>query len=265
MLAPFFKKKDSDGLGRAEPKLQQAEAQRADGPRAEAPIADTARTDAARAEGVRADSVPEAVYEQEERGEYPSRNAAPAKARMDKLSLDLLGVAEQMIQAKQLAEQKILELQDRLHQAGGHIDRLTRDIRNLDQMIGERDHSIADLEQKLAGKNLKVDQVLEDYRELQTAMSAEIEGMKGLLDMEQTKYRTLLQKHNDAQAEKTKKVNELEERISKLEIENGHMKAKYEAQLQEKAYLDRMINDFTSRMAAPFEPGSKNRPQGSGE
>ncbi|WP_438444997.1 hypothetical protein [Gorillibacterium sp. sgz5001074] len=247
MLAPFFKRKEQDGTDRAVP----------------------ASGAAAPEKPVHASQAAQAVEEQVE--EQPARPAAPSAApsgRMDKLSLDLLGAAEQIIQAKLLAEQKISELQDRLHQAGGHIDRLNRDIRNLDQMVGERDQSIADLEQRLAGKNLKVDQVLEDYRELQRAMSAEIEGLKGMLDMEGTKYRTLLQKHNDTVAEHAAKRNELEERIAKLEIENGHLNSKVESQRQEKAYLDRMINDFTSRMTAPFEKGAKprsNHPEGSGE
>lgn len=232
MFAPFFKK---------------AEQENADRPAGKARVA----------EEVRPEPAAEAVEEKPE--EQTSRNSAPSATRMDKLSLDLIGAAEQIIQAKQLAEQKIVELQDRLHQAGGHIDRLNRDIKNLDQMVGERDQSISELEHRLAGKNLKVDQVLEDYRELQNGMGAEIEGLKGLLEMEQQKYRSLLQKHNDAQTEKTKKVNELEEKIAKLEIENAHLKSKVDAQRQEKAYLDRMISDFTNRMAAPFESNGKTR------
>lgn len=238
MLAPFFRKKDQNGPDRATPYIRLAE--------------ESVAEPAARA----AEDPVEA---------QPQRTSAASPARLDKLSLDLLGVAEQMIQAKQMAEQKIMELEDRLHQAGGHIDRLTRDIRSLDQMVGERDQSITELEQRLAGKNLKVDQVLEDYRELQRGMSAELESLKGLLEMEQQKYRTLLQKHSDAQTEKTKKINELEERISKLEIENGQLKTRMETQRQEKAYLDRMISDFTSRMASPFGQGGQQRPEGNGD
>ncbi|MUT66514.1 hypothetical protein [Paenibacillus sp. NEAU-GSW1] len=178
--------------------------------------------------------------------------SSSSKANLDKKSLDLIFAVEQMIQARQHADRNIHELQDRLNHANNHVDRLNRDVKNLNKVIEEREKNILELENKLIEKNLKVDQVMEDYRELQTAMSAETEELKGVIDLEQQKYSGLLQKHNEAQAERNKRINELEEKISRLEAEAIHMRQKYEATRQEKTYLANMIQDFTNRMSVPF-------------
>ncbi|MNI73099.1 hypothetical protein D3C73_1290780 [compost metagenome] len=109
-----------------------------------------------------------------------------------------------------------------------------------------------ELEQKLVEKNLKVDQVLEDHRELQATLSAKMDELKGTIDLEQQKYAKLVQKHHEAHAEKHKRIIELEEKIGRLETENGHLTQKYETARQEKAYLSGMISDFTSRMTLPM-------------
>ncbi|MNP57805.1 hypothetical protein D3C76_1526660 [compost metagenome] len=56
------------------------------------------------------------------------------------------------------------------------------------------------------------------------------------------------------QAEKNRRISDLEEKISKLEIEYTHVKQKFEVQREEKAYLVNIVNDFTTRMTAPFSP-----------
>ncbi|EFM08615.1 conserved hypothetical protein [Paenibacillus curdlanolyticus YK9] len=185
--------------------------------------------------------------------------ASVGKANMDKKSLDLVFAVEQIIQARQHAELSIYELQDRLTHSAGHVDRLNRDLKNLNKVIDEREKNILELEQKLTEKNLKVDQVMEDYRELQGTMTAEIEELKSVIDLEQQKYGSLLQKHNEALSDKAKKINDLEDKIGRLEVENSHMKQKYESMRQEKNYLSNMISDFTSRMSAPLGQGKNDR------
>ncbi|WP_168121327.1 hypothetical protein [Paenibacillus sp. HB172176] len=182
---------------------------------------------------------------------------SPAKTNMDKKSLDLIFAVEQMIQAKQHMDLKLNELQDRLSHANSHGERLTRDVRHLNKVIDEREKSILELEQKIADKNMKVDQVAEDYRELQNKLAAEIEDLKSVIDLEQQKYENLLGKHNDALADKNKRIHELEEKIGRMDVEIAHMKQKYESTHQEKVYLANMINDFTTRMAAPIGAVSK--------
>jgi len=180
------------------------------------------------------------------------------KAQLDKKSLDLIFSVEQIIQARQHAETNINELQDRLTHSSSHVERLNRDMKNLNKIIEEREKNVRDLEQKLIEKNLKVDQVLEDYRELQTSLSSEIEDLKSSIDLEQQKYVSLIQKNNEAHAEKLKKMNDLEEKLGRVEIENTHLRQKYETIRQEKAYLSGMISDFTNRMTVPFGNGNGN-------
>jgi chromosome segregation ATPase len=180
------------------------------------------------------------------------------KAQLDKKSLDLIFSVEQIIQARQHAETNINELQDRLTHSSSHVERLNRDMKNLNKVIEEREKNVRELEHKLIEKNLKVDQVMEDYRELQSTLTTEIEELKSTIDLEQQKYVSLVQKHNEAHAEKLKKMNDLEEKLGRIEIENAHLRQKYDTIRQEKAYLSGMISDFTNRMSAPF--GNSNTP-----
>ncbi|OUS74402.1 hypothetical protein B1748_21515 [Paenibacillus sp. MY03] len=174
------------------------------------------------------------------------------KSRMDKKSLDLVLAVEQMIQAKQHTELQNSELQDRLAHSGGHIERLNRDVKQLTRVIEEREKSILDLEQKIVDKNMKVDQVAEDYRELERRMTAEIEELKSVIELEKQKYGSLQVKHNDVLAEKNKRIHELEEKIGRQDVEHQHLKQKFETTHQEKVYLANMISDFTNRMSTPI-------------
>ncbi|CAM4410692.1 hypothetical protein [Paenibacillus typhae] len=178
------------------------------------------------------------------------------KTQLDKKSLDLIFAVEQMIQARAHAESSNYELQDRLNHSNSHIERLGKDLRYLNKVIEDREKDILELEQRLAEKNLKMDQVLEDHRELQDTMSAKADELKSTIDLEQQKYAKLMQKHHEAHVDKHKRIIELEDRISRLETENGHLRQKYETVRQEKAYLSGMISDFTSRMTVPFSAGS---------
>jgi len=194
----------------------------------------------------------EEVPEVRNTGETLTGLISTGKGQLDKKSLDLIFAVEQTIQARQHAETNINELQDRLTHTTGHVERLNRDMKNLNKVIEDREKNIMELEQKLIEKNLKVDQVMEDYRELQTTLSAEIDELKSTVDLEQQKYRGVVHKHNEAHAEKIKKMNELEEKIGRIEIENAHLKQKYDTVRQEKAYLSSMISEFTNRMTLPF-------------
>ncbi|MCE3203932.1 hypothetical protein [Paenibacillus sonchi] len=187
-----------------------------------------------------------------ETGESLSSLISTGKAQLDKKSLDLIFAVEQMIQARTHAETTNHELQDRLTHTSGHVERLNKDLKNLNKVIEEREKSILELEHKLVERNLKVDQVMEDHREMYGTLSSEMDELKSTIELERQKYANLVQKHNDAISEKLKKMNELEEKIGRLETENAHVKQKYETIRQEKAYLSSMINDFATRMTVPF-------------
>lgn len=224
MISPFFKKKDAVEKPNEQPQdlPQEADHQQTE------PVIETASRD--------------------NQFDAPALN----KSNLDKKSLDLLFAVEQMIHAKQYSELQISELQDRLNHSGGNIERLNRDVKHLSQVIEEREKSILELEQRIVEKNMKVDQVVEDYRELQRKLTAEIEELKSVINLEQQKYENLLHKHNDTLADKNKRIHDLEERISRQEVENEHLKQKFEATHQEKVYLANMISDFTNRMSVPL-------------
>ena len=174
------------------------------------------------------------------------------KGQMDNRSLDLLFAVEQMIKAKQQIDISHNDLQDRLSHANGQIDRLNRDVKNLGKVVEEREKSVLELEQRLADKNLKVDQMMEDYREIQATLSGEIGELKSVVELERQNYSGLLHKHNETTADKNKKISELEEKNARLEAELTQMKQKFDAVRQEKTHLLNIVNDFTSRMTSPF-------------
>ncbi|WP_418039949.1 hypothetical protein [Paenibacillus xylanilyticus] len=184
--------------------------------------------------------------------EEPSGSVLINKANMDKSSLDLLFAVEQMIKDKQHVEMSHNDVQDRLNHANGQNDRLNRDLKNLGKVIEEREKSILELERKLADKNLKVDQMLEDYRELQSNMSAQNEELKGVIELERQNYAGLLQKHNEMITDKNKRISELEEKNVRSESELTQMKQKFDTLRQEKTHLLNVVNDFTNRLTSPF-------------
>lgn len=224
MATPFFKKKDTVGKQLRPDMVQKV--QEAEGPPEEAE-----------------------VYEP---GDNLSGVISTGKVQLDKKSLDLIFAVEQMIQARAHGETTIHELQDRLTHSSGHVERLNKDLKNLNKVIEDREKNIRELEHKLVERNLKVDQVMEDYREMHTTLASDMDELKSTIELEQQKYANLVQKHNDAISEKLKKMNELEEKIGRLETENAHLKQKYDTVRQEKAYLSSMISDFTTRMTVPF-------------
>lgn len=230
-MSPFFRKKDSPVKQAATPELEEESAVLSE--------EETAHF---------------AVEKEESSPLMTSFN----KTHMDKRSLDLVFAVEQVIQARQHAERSIQELQDRLTHSSGHADRLNREVKALNQVINDREKNILELERKLTDKNLKVDQAMEDYRELQGALTGEIEELKNAIELEQQKYGSLLQKHNEALADKVKVINEFEDKLNRLEVENTHLKQKYEAMREEKTYLANMISDFTSRMSAPLGQGKSS-------
>jgi hypothetical protein len=187
------------------------------------------------------------------------------KGHMDKQSLDLVFAVEQMIKAKQHVEMSHNDLQDRLGHANGQIDRLNRDLKNLGKVIEEREKSILDLEKRLSDKNLKVDQMMDDYRELHSVLSGEIEELKNVVELERQNYAGLLQKHNETTADKNKKINELEEKNTRLEAELSQMKQKFDALRQEKTHLLNIVNDFTNRLTSPFAPNTSSIDGGSSD
>ncbi|MCG7386382.1 hypothetical protein [Paenibacillus sp. ACRRY] len=184
--------------------------------------------------------------------EEPSGSVLINKAHMDKSSLDLLFAVEQMIKDKQHVEMSHNDVQDRLNHANGQNDRLNRDLKNLGKVIEEREKSILELERKLADKNLKVDQMLEDYRELQFNMSGQNEELKGVIELERQNYAGLLQKHNEMITDKNKRISELEEKNVRFESELTQMKQKFDTLRQEKTHLLNVVNDFTNRLTSPF-------------
>lgn len=176
------------------------------------------------------------------------------KAQMDKRSLDLLFAVEQMIKDKQHVEMSNNDLQDRLGHSNGQIDRLNRDLKNLGKVIEDREKSILELERKLSDKNLKVDQMMDDYRELHSKLSGEIDELKNVIELERQNYAGLLQKHNESTADKNKRISDLEEKNARLEAELSQMKSKFDALRQEKMHLLSIVNDFTNRLTSPFAP-----------
>ena len=198
-------------------------------------------------------------------GEEPIGSILVNKGHMDKRSLDLVFAVEQMIKSKQHLEVSYNDSQDRLSHLGGQNDRLNKDLKNLSKVIEEREKSILELEQRLSDKNLKVDQMMEDYRELQSTLSSEIDELKTVIEFERQNYKSLSQKYNETTSDKNKKISELEEKNSRYEVELSQMKKKLDAVYQEKTHLLNIVNDFTNRLTSPFGSGTNVEGRGSAD
>lgn len=177
-----------------------------------------------------------------------------SKDNQDKVVVDLITSIENVIQNRQLILYEKKGLDDQLRSANETISRIKQDIVKKDQVLQEKNKEIRELETSLTNKQMAYDQLLEDYREYQTASSMEYDKISNQLETETNKYKKLNEESIAIQQQNMLKINELEERIRNLEIENKQYIDQYQTIVNEKSELMETINDFTQRMSFSFTP-----------
>lgn len=175
-----------------------------------------------------------------------------SKTNQDKISLDVIVAIENMLKDRQLQSYKNKGLEDQLDTANDTINRFKHDQIKKDQLLQEKNKEIRELENNLTNKQMRYDQLLEDYKEFQLTTNMEYEKISSQLETEISKYNKLYEESTNAQYQGMVKINELEEKIRSLEIENQKYIDQYQKIVNEKAELMQTINDFTERMSFSF-------------
>lgn len=185
--------------------------------------------------------------------ETPNTNLL-SKDNQDKIALDVLVSIENVLRDRQLILYKNKGLGEQLYTLNEITDRLKEEHVKKDQVIHEKNKEIRALESNLTNRQMKYDQLLEDYKEYQATSTVEYEKTSNLLEIENNKYNKLSEEAASAQYKSMLKTNELEERIRTLEIENQGYIKDYQKALDDKDELMQTINDFTERMSFSFSP-----------
>lgn len=177
--------------------------------------------------------------------------------KKDKLSIDLLSAAEQVIKDRHMLKLAITDLESKLANEKDSSARLKNEKVILERFIDEKENEISQLEHKLTNKQIKFDELIDDYKELQSKTSNEINELKYSLDKEYTRYNNLSKDYTQYKAESANQLEELEEKVRELKAENEKLQSKYNNIVEEKANLMKTINDFTSHMSSSFNSSQK--------
>lgn len=174
------------------------------------------------------------------------------KFKKDKVALDLVVAVDQVIRDRELSEHKLNELQSRFDHSKtqGHL--LSNEINHLTRLLAEREKQIETFEAKLGDKNIEIDQLMEDLRELQSRMSAEIRELKAVVEIERGKYSKLQEQYKIEMSKATMSIKQSEEKLASMESKANTLTRLYEDVRKENTYLLNMVNEFTNRMTVTF-------------
>lgn len=179
--------------------------------------------------------------------------------KSDKTILDLVIAVEQVISEKRLLEKKAHEYQDRFRFTQRQMELVNNDLAKTKDLLAKKEEQTKTLEDKLTSQNMRIDQLLEDYRGLQAELVENLDELRNKLDVEQSKYQRLQEQLEDENRDALKTIRENRDTIVRLESENAHLKQQYERIRQENNYLLNLVNDFTNQMSAslPSRKGGK--------
>ncbi|MCM3714707.1 hypothetical protein M3202_11520 [Alkalihalobacillus oceani] len=166
--------------------------------------------------------------------------------------MNLIVAVEQVAHQYQLTEHKLNQEQDRTRHLSDQLEEQRKEINRLQRTINQKNDNIAVLETKITDKNLKFDQLAEDYNELKSHLTNEIDELKNIITVEQKKFAALNEQYENEMVDWLNKVKQREDRIVALESENTNLIERNDQIKKENRYLLKMVKDFTSRMSAPF-------------
>ena len=181
------------------------------------------------------------------------------QSNQDKEILDLVTAVEQIIRNKNNTDMNLQELKDRFSSAQEQIEFLKKEIDEYKQYSLDKEKEIESLQGKVDEKNMKIDQLLEDYSKMQTAMSGNIAELKNLIEFEREKNKKLQQQIEKDSIDYVVRLKKQEEAIMLLETENRSLREQYETIRQENTYLVNIVSDFTNRITVSCrKPNSDN-------
>lgn len=191
----------------------------------------------------------EEVYKQQKNDSILQLN----ESNKDKFSLDLVASVEQIIKDRHILKLSISDLESKLSNEKENSNRLRNEKMILEKYIDEKDMEVERLENKITDKQLNFEQLMEDYKELQSSSSTQVNELKYAIDKENSRYESLSKDYNAYKAEKNNNQEKLEEEIRELKAENEKLYMQYKSAHEDKAKLLQTINDFTSHMSSSFK------------
>lgn len=192
-----------------------------------------------------------------ETNETEKQHMLLSKDSQDKLAVDLIISLENLLKDRQLLTYKNKDLDDKLSNSNEMISRLKQDQLTNEHLLQEREKEISILEEKLTNKQMRYDQLYEDYKEYQQASAKEFDRMTNELEKETNKYNKLKEDATHSQYQNMLQIKELEEKIRELEVYNQNYMEENMRILAEKDNLMKKINEFTEQMTFSFSPKVK--------
>lgn len=175
----------------------------------------------------------------------------------DNLTLALKVAVENILSDRQLAITKSEDREANLHAANETINRLRNEVGKKEHQLLEKDKELRSLEDKLTGKQMSYDQLLEDYKDYQSTSNMGMDNLKYQLEKERSKYTKMSDELTKLQYEAMKRSESYEERIRDLEAENLQLMEVNRKMALEKASLLQSVTDFTERMSFSFNQPDK--------
>lgn len=177
-----------------------------------------------------------------------------ARDQLDQTDLDLVIAVENTIKKRRFEWTKLKDLQQQLHELNNELDRLKSSKQMKEEHIAELEERIRIKDEQLMNKQMRYDQLVEDYEDYQNQTRQEIDNLKSRIAEEAEKYATIVQEFNAFKHDTVKTESEYQEEIRSLKAEKQEMTERYQKTLQEKNHLLQTISDFTNRMSvSPFQ------------
>lgn len=178
-------------------------------------------------------------------------NMLDQKETLDSLELDLLVASETLINRRRLELARIQDLQHQLDHLQSKISSNANILNSVEQKSSEYEQIIRNLEKKLTDKQIRFDQLMEDFDTYQINMREDTEKLRFLLSEQNLKYDQLLEEFN-----KSKKINltmesQYQEDLRTLKAENSELKTRYDEAQKEKKRLLETFSELTSTLTWP--------------
>lgn len=188
-----------------------------------------------------------------------AQNLFQSAEGLDSMELDLIQSVENFIKNRKLEQVKS---QSNLSQIKHLQERLSHQeivVRQSESKSKEYEQVISKLEEKLSGKQMEFDQLLEDFTDHRKNAKDELDKLKNALSEEKDRCHQLTNKQN-AEKESLEEVeNKFKGIIQSLEMEVKDLKNRYLTIQQEKQHLIDTFNEFTTKLTTPLESGSKSK------
>ncbi|MBO8157286.1 MAG: hypothetical protein H0Z32_12585 [Bacillaceae bacterium] len=174
----------------------------------------------------------------------------------DHVATNLLNQVEAILKDRQFLMKKVDKLENEVGYTKDVVEQLRRDKSELEQKVSDKNEEVYQLEEKMAEQQMNYNQLVEDYKKLQTQYSSKVKELNEKNNEEKRKYIQLDEDFESYRHEVNETISSLEAKIRDLKVENENIMEKYHQVLHDKLQLIQKINDFTSNLSGFSNLGS---------